>query len=303
MLVQNLLLNLKKEVIMPQGFKNKKRSGHDKPSSYSYDEDQMPSFSQDHDGAFQNETLYEAATRLKEWNTFEFDGLKFEDKLDQIKNEVRIRIKITKQEIFRIGELLHLAKDICSQNGIGYKEWISENFDFSYETAHNFVSVYLQCLCYRDIAMNVPSSILYKISQRGFSQELREFLFEEGHLEKITGDKFKGIVDKYKEGGMEAVKADLQEIREGNLVKQQVRYTFDMCENALRTLDALRIKIESRGGVKERIIEYSTLLTMQHPLAAEVNRALWETLIRVSTELEGVINDSKDQVNEFLRRK
>jgi len=286
---------------MPQGFKKKTRSIHS-PSSYEYDDDQLYNNYQNEDGAFYNEPLYDTAIRLKEWNTFQFDGLTLQDKLDQIKNEVNIRIKITKQEIFRIGELLYLAKDICSQNGLGYKDWISENFDFSYETAHNFVSVYIQCLCYRDIAMKVPSSILYKISQRGFSQELREFLFEGGHLEKITGDKFKDVVDKYKEGGLKAVKADLQEIRESKLVVQQVRYTFDMCENALRSLDALRIKIESRGGVKEQIVEYSTQLTMQHPLAAEINRELWETLMRVSTELEGVINDAKGKLNEFIKK-
>jgi len=285
---------------MPQGFKKKIRSIHS-PSSYSYDKDQLYNNYQNEDGAFYNETLYDTAIRLKEWNTFQFDGLTLQDKLDQIKNEVNIRIKITKQEIFRIGELLYLAKGICSQDGLGYKEWITDNFDFSYETAHNFVSVYLQCLCYRDIAMKVPSSILYKISQRGFSQELREYLFESGHLEKMSGSNLKSIIDKYKEGGIQAVKADLQDIRESRLVNQQVRYTFDMCENALRTLDALRIKIESRGGAKEQILEYSSLLTMQHPLAAEINRELWETLLRVSTELEGAINDAKGKLNDFIK--
>lgn len=279
---------------MTTRFKKKMRSGRFVPGKYSYDQDQLYHDSENQDGAFYNETLYETANRLKDWNTFETPML------EQIGNEIKIRIKITKQEIFRIGELLHLAKDICYQQGLEYKQWISDNFDFSYETAHNFVSVYLQCLCYRDIAMQVPASILYKISQRGFDKELRKHLFEGGHLEEMTGQRLKGIVDKYKEGGLEAVKDDLKEIREGNMIISQLRYTFDMCENALRTLDDLRIKIETRGGTKEGVVDYTILLKEQHPLAAEINEALHVRLLLSMTELEGTINDAKQKVTEFI---
>lgn len=167
--------------------------------------------------------------------------------LEQLKKEINLRVKITKNEIFKIGELLIHAKNLCQQEGIKFQEWISKNFDFSYETANNFMNVYKNCFGFRSIAMSLKPSILYQISAPSFPEELRNYLFDADNLNKITNGKLKEIVQKYKEGGFEAIQDDIEEFNRGLLIEKQTLYTLDEVENALRTLESLVKKIEMRG--------------------------------------------------------
>ena len=212
--------------------------------------------------------------------------------LEQLKKEINLRVKITKNEIFKIGELLNYAKNLCQQEGIKFQEWISKNFDFSYETANNFMNVYKNCFGFRSIAMNISPSILYKIAAPSFPDELRNYLFDTDNLNKITNGKLKEIVQKYKEGGFEAIQDDIEEFNRGLLIEKHTMYTFDEVENALRTLDSLVKKIEMRGISRGKCFRFEDQIEDDEPEAIEINSKLINALREAIKILEKAQKES-----------
>src|SRR4030042_185321 len=97
-----------------------------------------------------------------------------EDRLGRIVKEVKHRVLICKKEIFNIGELLVEAKKIVGHGN--FKKWIADTFDFSYETANNFMNVYNACLANPSLVGTIKASVLYQISSPGFPPDLREHL-------------------------------------------------------------------------------------------------------------------------------
>lgn len=252
-------------------------------------------------------SLYDTVNAYEEGRVFEFTG-ENTDKLKQLKGEIMVRLKITKQEIFKIGELLHIAKRICREERIRFQVWITENFDFSYETALNFMNVFKQCIGFQEIAVDIPTSILYKISSPSFPDELREYLLMQGNLEKMTNGKFKQLITKYKEGGIESVEEEITELNRSVLIYRQINYTFDMFENALRLLRDLQFKIECRGGPKiNAIIGFEDQVKFQEPEAAEISTKLYDTLKNAVSSLDatrkectGIMNNYIDKVKEKM---
>jgi len=145
-------------------------------------------------------------------NDLEMDRIAGISDLDDLKNEVKISIKITADEIFRIGEILTIGKKLCQKQKVGFKKWVSELGEFSYETANNYMNVFKYCCGNRTIAKKVPPSILHKISTPSFSDELREYLFDSGMLDEMTKGRLVELVEKYKQGGIEAIEAELENI-------------------------------------------------------------------------------------------
>jgi hypothetical protein len=281
-----------KEVFMettPMKFKRTRTSSGD--DSYHYQKEQIR-----YSGVF-GKTLYDLATKAEIKGAFELDGLEPEKQLKLIIEEIQIRIKITKQEIFIIGELLCMAKRVCQQATIGFQDWIKGNFDFSYETAKNFMNVHKQCMGFREMAIHMPTSILYKISEPGFPEELREHLITNGNLEKMTNGHFKKLTQKYKEGGFEAIENDIEEINQNNTLCRQTSYTLDICENSYRVLEELRIKVGRRPKPD-----------IELPEAGEINTNLILAIEEASTILWGAITKSnealkqlKEDANNMLR--
>lgn len=123
----------KGDVPVQRRFRQKFRGGH-KPGAYNCER-----MNQDPDKPEFRRSLYEKADSLESVRMFEMAGLKPEDQLQQLKSEIEFRVKITKNEIFKIGECLMHVKRICQQEKISFQQWISEHLDFSYETANNEV--------------------------------------------------------------------------------------------------------------------------------------------------------------------
>jgi len=116
---------------------------------------------QDPEATYEKITLYENAEKIECVRVYEGPSL------DWIAREIHIRLRIAKNEIFKIGELLVNAKTLCQQQSIAFKDWISDNFDFSYETAHNFMLVYKNCFAVRNLALKIPVSSNRKSSASG----------------------------------------------------------------------------------------------------------------------------------------
>jgi hypothetical protein len=266
----------------------KKRRGHDAPAAYFFEKELR-----DPD-LYRKQTLYGAADSLEWERMFELSALTPEKQLEGIRKEIKIRVRITKNEIFKIGELLIYAKKICQQEGKGFQEWIDKNLDFSYETANNFMNVYEQCFGQRFIAMKVKPSILYRISAPNFPDELREYLFDSGKLDEMTNGQLREITWRYKEGGFEAIKDDIQELSRINLVVKQSSHTLDMIENALRTLEDLKEKIEKRGRSGPAIIPFEDAIKAGEPEAVDINAKLYTALESAIDILDKVRDESVD---------
>jgi len=276
-------------------FKKKIRDGNDSPSRYYFEEEE----DRDPDTNI-NQNLYEVADSFEWQRMFGLPSSTPEGQLEGLKREIMIRVKITKNEIFKIGELLIHAKKICQQAGKGFQEWISNNLDFSYETAINFMNVYEHCLGQRKIAMNVKPSILYKISSPSFPDELRECLFDLEQLDKMTNGRLREITRRYKEGGgFEAIKDDIAEFNRGNLIFKQSTYTLDMIENALRTLEALKDNIGKRRTGRN-IVPFERQIESNEPEALDINSKLYSALQSAIDILEKARQESGEILNNFV---
>lgn len=288
------------KLVPTKKLEKKARDGRDAPIIYNFEED-----NQDPDKRYMvGSSLYGTANDYEEARTFEFQAYDTSEQLEQLKKEIKVRVKITKQEIFKIGELLYTAKKLCQQQGTKFQEWIAENFDFSYETANNFMNVYKNCLGHRNIALNIKPSILYKLSAPGFNEDLREFMFEHANLEELTNGKLRELTRKHKEDGFEAIQEDIEELNRGVLIVKQTRYTFDMVESALRTLNNLKEKIESRGiNLHKGYFEAS--LDADEKEAFEINTNLHnaieytiEYLDRARMNSEKILKDVDDKIQK-----
>lgn len=164
--------------------------------------------------------------------------------LEGIAEEIRVRVKITKNEIFTIGGLLLEAKQLTRGE---FQKWIEENLDFSYETALNFMQVYQCCFGHREVLREVKASVLYRISAPGFPEELREHLFANGGaLEQMNNKQINQLVEKYKQGGFEAVREAMERMNDVVNYYDQMAYI----------LDALKRIIDGVEKEKRKIFEY-----------------------------------------------
>jgi hypothetical protein len=237
-------------------------------------------------------SLYESVLKL------ERDRLYGTAKLNDIAAEIKARIKITQNEIFQIGELLITAKTVCQRDKLKFQEWIEDNFTFSYETANNFMNVVEKCFGNRTLAMRVPISILYRISRSSFPQELREYLFDQGNLEKITHGEMTALVAKYHEGGFEAIEDDVHALCEASRDIQRTNHILDGCRNLSGTLRQFRRKLFSHSPFDIPASEVDTSLHV----AAEINSQLLVILDSMVEELETVIKDSSGRLERSLDR-
>lgn len=227
----------------PKGFKAIKLGWDDDARQYNFE--RLIRLNPDSPWTFKN--IYEEAIALEKVRSYELQSLDPATQLEQIAKEIHVRVKITQTEIFKIGELLYLAKAICQREKLRLQKWIKENCDFSYETANNFMHVYKCCIGVREIALTIKPSILYKLSSPGFPEELRQYLFTSGHLQKLTNGKLTEVVKKFEKGGFAAIESDVERITHEQLIKNQVRFTLDKCMSSLSTLQDLEREITSRG--------------------------------------------------------
>lgn len=277
--------------ITPKGFKtNIRENGW---SSYNIeDERQNPDTSV-------KGSLYGHANWLEDQTIFEMG----DQSLEHLRDEIKTRIKISQQEIFKIGELLTQAKKLCRQETIHFKKWINDNFEFSYETANNFMNVFKYCFGLREFVFKIPISVLYKVCSPSFPDELRGFLFIEENLEKMTNGKLQNLISKFKEGGIEAIEEDIEEFKNVNLIHRQTSFTFDLVENTLRILESTKLKIECRGGrIGNAFIDFKDQAESLLPEAEQINLKLYEGFNAAIEILQKAFSDSIEISNDGINK-
>jgi hypothetical protein len=239
-------------------------------------------------------SYYDQANWLEKITTFELDALSPDEQLNHLEKEIIVRTKITQQEVFRIGEILVMAKKICQQGKtIGFEEWIRQKFSFSYDTANNLMNVFIYSFGYREVVIGAKSSVLYKIFAPSTTEELKEYLVTRVDLKKMTNPRLNEICQKYNQYGLDAVKQDIEENSRDILIKNQTNFTLVMANKALQTLRDLLQKIETRGGKSNTaIVDFETQIEAQQPEAGEINLKLWESITRSIAHLEEAIRES-----------
>lgn len=245
--------------------------------------------------------FYDKAKLIDESEVFDLDVSKPESALAQIVDYVKFRIRLTKREIFKIGELLCRAKKVCSVNNIGFKDWIEENFDLSYETANNYMNVHRQCFGVQWIAEAIPRSILYKISKPNFPEELREYLFETADFNELTNGKLTNIKKKYDDGGLESVEVDIEEISRASLANRQIKRRMDLVENYLRHLNEIicKYKGDYTGATP---VEFEKQLTSLEPEAVEISRDLMVVIEKAYDMVDTAYEEAKENRERFISK-
>ena len=120
------------------------------------------------------------AKNLKEKRETSFNGNVLptestKEYLDSIGNELILRTKSLKIQIYEVGKLLYEAK---KQSPHGkFRPWLDEYFEFSYKTAANFMKVYQVCMGHPEIVEYFSPSCLYVLCNQSFPEDLREALF------------------------------------------------------------------------------------------------------------------------------
>ena len=185
--------------------------------------------------------LYSEAASSEDKRLSELNRQDPKTELESISQEFKIRTKITKNEIFKLGELLCRAKKCCRILHQDFGEWVVDNTDFSYPTAHNFMNVYTQCMGIRDVAMHLPISVLYKISQPSFPEELRFYLLSEKNLEDISCNHVDRLYKKFRDAdyNFSAVEGDVKQINRLYYVFRATDSNLKIFVRALRGLEIL----------------------------------------------------------------
>jgi len=97
------------------------------------------------------------------------------EKLGSIEEELCLRSKAWKSEIFEIGRLLWQAKELLPHGS--FRPWIEKNFELGIRTAHNCMRVFKACMGHPEVLEYFSASCLYLVAQPNFPTELREALF------------------------------------------------------------------------------------------------------------------------------
>lgn len=241
--------------------------------------------------------LYSKADDLKKERLLSNNFRTPDSILELIKEEIDVRIGITQQEIFFIGELLAQARDILKGTGKSFKTWIEEKFDFKYHTALNFINVYTVCSGQLELVRNVKPSVLYAISSKSFPEDLREVLIFENLLPMVNTYQLKKVYEDFKEKGFEAVKPLLEEKAKSSLVYTQ---TLQFVDNLKRIEHHVGNVLSSLQGniSRDDVLPDRKGATK---IGDEINQSVFDFLKQKYSEIQSFSKDIDSKRDELFR--
>lgn len=217
-----------------------------------------------------------AKKKVKKLKEEKASDSKKQNELPQIVDEIRKITINVKGEMYRIGELLVRGKRIVGHGK--FKEWVKDNFEFSYQTAKNFMNVYEHCLGRPELVRTIKASILYMIAAPDFPEDLRKHILENGKkLKTIKNKKMREIYRKFKER-----KLDLESPEIKKLFKKNKRTVAD---------EGYAEEISDRLGKIEKLT--STVLSMTSKI---------EWPIHPSTKQVELEDDELKEVNQLIKK-
>jgi hypothetical protein len=236
----------------------------------------------------QKGSIYEEAIRLEVKRAYAIEKYEPKKVLNHIIEEINIRTKITAHEIFKIGELLTIAKRILHENGLSFKGWIRTNFDFKYDTAINYMHVFQNCLGMRSVAVNIPLSKLYKIAQPSFPEELRDFLFTQDNIDKMTDLDLKELKEKFKEGGFDAIECKIEKWNKDFHINRQTHYLIERCNTLKEDMTKIIEYIDDKIGHQKNVS------------GGQEREMMLQVTIEIFIKLKDALNSGRITLNRAL---
>jgi len=226
---------------------------------------------------------YERAEQLEKWRlTDGGEQIDPEIKLEYLKEEIRTRFRIFKSEVYKIGQLIYEAKQICRHGE--FQKWIEDNFTFTYKTANNYMLVYQRCLGIPEVVEKLKPTTLYELCAPKFPDTLRQEVFkelEEGDHE--PGDYDVGvrrIIDLYKAGKLDPSNPKIDDI----FPYARLRTTLDIYLKNLKSC---------HSQIKKWITTFKDLsmnVTLKHggEIVIDVNESPIPALMDCASRLSGI---------------
>ncbi|MGO9138739.1 MAG: DUF3102 domain-containing protein [Syntrophales bacterium] len=237
--------------------------------------------------------------KVKKFKEKKTSDLTKQSELLQIINEIRRIIINIKTEKYKIGELLVRGKKIVGHGK--FKDWVKDNFEFSYATAKNFMNVYKHCSGRPELVRTIKPSILYMITGPDFPEDLREHILENGkNLKKIKYKKLRDINRRFKEG-----KLDLESSEIKNLFKKTERKVGDegyakQVSNQIRKIKKLsKIVLSIKAKIKWPINPSTNQVELEDDDLKKVNQLIKKIVNAVQDLKPGHI-DQSDKPNLSL---
>lgn len=216
------------------------------------------------------------------------------NQLPLITDEIVLRIRNMKQEIYWIGRALTDGKKL--QDHGDFQPWVEKNFDFSYPTANNIMNVYRTCIGRPELVQSFQSSVLYKIAAPKFPEDLREHLFEHGdHLEKIDNETINRVCKKYKAGKIGLKDPDIKNLMKYNKrvtnhqhyqhrIDKSMAILKDLNANVQRTVNAIEWPNKTEKPLKVTKLEAKKIKDMVEDIVNAIQGIQPKMKTRANTE-------------------
>ena len=244
-------------------------------------------------GMFNKQSFYNQAIKFEISDAYDIENLSPKQLLIKIEQQIKIRIKITAFEAFKLGFLFQQAKRACRLEGIQFKAWVIEKFNVSYETANNYINIYKNCLGQVSVAVNVPLSILIKLSAPNFPEALREWLFVEADLEKMNCAELSDLKADFLTGGFGAIQERVEAWNKDYHIHRQAHYIHDKCRCFHNDLDNYIEQIRNNYGLggkshpdKEKLL----------PEAMQIIERLYNAMREASVVIGMALEESEDSL-------
>jgi len=236
--------------------------------------------------------LYNSSIEYRNERLLTIGSEKTEYQLKLIAAEIRLRNMIIQQEIYFIGEMLVQAKEMLKGTKKTFKTWIKENFDFGYHTAVNFSNVYTACLGQLELIQHVKPSVLYRISSKEFSKELRDYLIFNNLLAHLRIKELKEIYTEYREKGFNSVKLKLEEKAKIPLAKQ---YLVPYLDNLFKIITYLE---KQRSALEHKLHNFEDITLRKGP--PEKGDKIFSIISESLKQCLAILNQAKTLSNQKI---
>lgn len=114
-----------------------------------------------------------------------FDEERLKEELDDVAYEIDGLVRESKRIAFKLGHMYRIAYQLCPAGT--FKKWVEE-LGFHHSTqAYAYMKVYKVCLGREELAQNIPNTILTKMCEGKFPEDLREQILNCGLAEHKSG--------------------------------------------------------------------------------------------------------------------
>lgn len=99
--------------------------------------------------------------------------------------------------------------------------------------------------------LNCQYQFCIRLGAPNFPDELREYLFAEANIQKMTSLDVKNLLRDFENGGFTAIKDSIEVWNEKTLTYRHMRYAVNICEDVVRYIGVAKNKLVYKYGKAE----------------------------------------------------